>query len=58
MGDCSEGQQSYPQHNLYMEDVQTGSIEFAHSVDNRGNADESWRHGLNYMIRNYVLEQP
>jgi hypothetical protein len=44
--------------NLYMEDVQTGRIEFAHSVDIRGNTDESWRHGLNYMIRNYVLEQP
>jgi hypothetical protein len=44
--------------NLYMEDVQTGRIEFAHSVDIRGNTDESWLHGLNYMIRNYVLEQP
>jgi hypothetical protein len=44
--------------NLYMEDVQTGRIEFAHSVDIRGNTDESWRHGLNYMIQNYVLEQP
>jgi hypothetical protein len=44
--------------NLYTEDVQTGRIEFAHSVDIRGNTDESWRHGLNYMIRNYVLEQP
>jgi hypothetical protein len=31
--------------NLYMEDVQTGSIEFAHSVDIRGNTDESWLHG-------------
>jgi hypothetical protein len=44
--------------NLYMEDMQTGKIEFAHSVDIRGNIDESWRHGLNYMIRHYVLEQP
>jgi hypothetical protein len=44
--------------NLYMEDVQTGRIEFAHSVDIRGNTDETWLHGLNYMIRNYVLEQP
>jgi hypothetical protein len=42
----------------YMEDVQTGRIEFAHSVDIRGNTDESWLRGLNYMIRNYVLEQP
>ena len=44
--------------NLYIEDVQTGKIEFAHSVDIRGNTDESWHHGLNYMIRHYVLEQP
>jgi hypothetical protein len=44
--------------NLYMEDVQTGRIELAHSVDIRGNTDESWRHGLNYLIRNYVLERP
>jgi hypothetical protein len=44
--------------NLCMEDVHTGRIEFAHSVDIRGNTDESWLHGLNYMIRNYVLEQP
>jgi Protein of unknown function (DUF2380) len=44
--------------NLYMEDAQTGRIEFAHSVDIRGNTDESWLRGLNYMIRHYVLEQP
>jgi hypothetical protein len=44
--------------NLYMEDVQTGRIEFAHSVDIRGNTDESWLRGLNYMIRHCVLEQP
>jgi Protein of unknown function (DUF2380) len=44
--------------NLYIEDVQTGKIEFAHSVDIRGNTDESWRHGLNYLIRHYVLEEP
>jgi hypothetical protein len=45
-------------HKSYMEDVHTGRIEFAHSVDIRGNTDESWLHGLNYMMRNYVLEQP
>jgi hypothetical protein len=44
--------------NLYMEDMQTGKIEFSHGVDIRGNTDESCRHGLNYMIRHYVLEQP
>jgi Protein of unknown function (DUF2380) len=44
--------------NLYVEDVRTGKIELARSVDIRGNTDESWRHGLSYMIRHYVLEQP
>jgi hypothetical protein len=44
--------------NLYIEDVQTGKIEFAHGVDIRGNTDESWHHGLNYMIRHYILKQP
>jgi hypothetical protein len=44
--------------NLYMEDARSGKIEFAHSVDIRGNTDESWRHGLDYMLRNYVLKTP
>ncbi len=43
---------------LYMEDAQTGKLEFAKSVDIRGNTDESWRHGLDYMLRHYVLGQP
>jgi hypothetical protein len=41
--------------NLYMEDAQTGKLEFVKSVDIRGNTDESWRHGLDYMLRNYLL---
>lgn len=44
--------------NLYMEDAQTGKLEFVKSVDIRGNTDESWRHGLDYMLRNYLLAQP
>jgi hypothetical protein len=44
--------------NLYMEDAKTGKLEFAKSVDIRGNTDESWRHGLDYMLRHYVLGQP
>jgi hypothetical protein len=47
-----------PNINLYMEDARSGKIEFAHSVDIRGNTDESWRHGLDYMLRNYVLKTP
>jgi Protein of unknown function (DUF2380) len=44
--------------NLYMEDTRTGKLEFVKSVDIRGNTDESWRHGLEYMLRNYLLKQP
>jgi len=44
--------------NLYMEDARTGKLEFVKSVDIRGNTDESWRHGLDYMLRNYLLKEP
>ena len=44
--------------NLYMEDAQTGKLEFVKSVDIRGNTDESWRRGLDYMLRNYLFDQP
>ena len=44
--------------NLYMEDAQTGKLTFVKSVDIRGNTDESWRHGLDYMLRNYLFGEP
>jgi hypothetical protein len=44
--------------NLYMEDVRSGKLEFTRSVDIRGNTDESWRHGLDYMLRHYLFGQP
>jgi hypothetical protein len=44
--------------NVYMEDAQTGKLNFLKSVDIRGNTDESWRHGLDYMLRNYLLVRP
>ncbi|HYB10593.1 MAG TPA: DUF3280 domain-containing protein [Alphaproteobacteria bacterium] len=44
--------------NLYMEDARTGKMEFVKSVDIRGNTDESWRHGFDYMIRHYLLVEP
>jgi len=44
--------------NVYMEDVQTGKLEFAKSVDIRGNTDESWRHGLDYILRHYLFGEP
>jgi len=44
--------------NLYMEDAQTGKLEFIKSVDIRGNTDESWRRGLDYMLRHYLFRDP
>lgn len=44
--------------NLYMEDAPSGRMEFVKSVDIRGNTDESWRHGLDYMIRHNLLGEP
>jgi uncharacterized protein DUF2380 len=44
--------------NLFIEDAQTGKLEFVKSVSIRGNTDESWRHGLEYMLRNYLFVQP
>jgi hypothetical protein len=41
--------------NLYIEDVQTGQMAFVKSVDIRGNTDESWQHGLTYLLRYYLL---
>lgn len=44
--------------NLYMEDATSGKLEFVKSVDIRGNTDESWRHGLDYMLRHYLFGEP
>jgi uncharacterized protein DUF2380 len=44
--------------NVYMEDASSGKLEFVKSVDIRGNTDESWRHGLDYMVRHYLLGEP
>ena len=44
--------------NVYMEDAASGRLEFVKSVDIRGNTDESWRHGLDYMLRHYLFEEP
>lgn len=44
--------------NVYMADVTTGQMTFVKSVDIRGNTDESWTTGLNYLIRNYMLAEP
>ncbi|MDB5406105.1 MAG: hypothetical protein JWL84_1017 [Rhodospirillales bacterium] len=44
--------------NVYMEDVQSGTVDFVKSVDIRGNTDESWRHGLDYLLRHYLFGEP
>jgi len=44
--------------NVYMEDARAGKMEFVKSVDIRGNTDESWRHGLDYMLRHYLFGEP
>jgi len=44
--------------NVYMMDVQTGKPAFTRSVDIRGNTDESWRRGLDYLLRHYLLGEP
>ena len=41
--------------NIYIEDAQTRKLQFVKSVDIRGNTDESWRHGLRYMLQHYLL---
>jgi uncharacterized protein DUF2380 len=43
--------------NVYVGDVETGQMTFIKSVDIRGNTDESWTAGLNYLIRNYMLAE-
>ena len=39
-------------------DVQDGRIIRAGSVSIRGNTDESWSHGLGYLVRNRLLDPP
>jgi hypothetical protein len=43
---------------VYVEDAEAGKMEFVRAVDIRGNTDESWRHGLDYLLRNYLLREP
>jgi Protein of unknown function (DUF2380) len=43
--------------NVYMEDTHTKQMVFVKSVDIRGNTDESWQRGLDYLLRHYLLNQ-
>ena len=44
--------------NVSMADVPTGKLVFFHSVDIRGDTDESWTRGLTYLVKNYLLAGP
>jgi hypothetical protein len=44
--------------NVYMEDARANKMEFVKSVDIRGNTDESWQRGLDYMLRHYLFQEP
>lgn len=43
--------------NLQIRDVATGELRFAESVDIRGNTDESWLHGIRYILKYSLLEE-
>ncbi len=44
--------------NVYMADVAARKMTFVHSVDIRGDTDESWTRGLTYLVKNYLLPAP
>jgi hypothetical protein len=46
--------------NVQLHDVASGKLLRAASADIRGNTDESWRHGLRWLIRNRIFakDQP
>jgi hypothetical protein len=43
--------------NLRIRDVATRDQVFAGSVDIRGDTDESWRHGIRYLLKNRLLKE-
>ena len=44
--------------NVYMENAHAKKMEFAKSVDIRGNTNKSWQRGLDYMLRHYLFQEP
>jgi hypothetical protein len=42
---------------LFVRDVDSGDILYSTSASIRGNTDESWAHGVNYLIRNKLFEE-
>lgn len=43
--------------NVVIRDTSTREQVFASSVDIRGNTDESWRHGMRYLLDNRLLRE-
>jgi hypothetical protein len=43
--------------NVRIRDVATRDQVFAGSVDIRGDTDESWRHGIRYLLKNRLLKE-
>ena len=43
--------------NVYIEDAKAKKMLFAKSVDIRGNTDESWQRGLDYLLRHYLFNK-
>lgn len=43
--------------NVVMRDTASRDQVFASSVDIRGNTDESWQHGIRYLLENRLLQQ-
>jgi hypothetical protein len=43
--------------NLTIRDVRTRELVFAGGVDIRGNTDESWRHGIRYLLKHRLLKE-
>jgi hypothetical protein len=41
--------------SIYMRDAATGRLVGGGSADIRGNTDESWRRGIDYILRNRIL---
>ncbi|MGF1610580.1 MAG: DUF2380 domain-containing protein [Kiloniellales bacterium] len=44
--------------NLYLRNAASGEQLRVMSVDIRGNTDESWTHGIRYLLRNRLLKEP
>ena len=43
--------------NVVIRDTTTREQVFATSVDIRGNTDESWQHGIRYLLKNRLLKE-